>query len=136
VSGNTSNATLSHPVCQHDMHKFTFQSSKIYWPICQLPKEFKFSLELHGRTGGGVPGQSFMTERSQSFACHRIHQTTFGTRRFADRGFGDSLVDGVISRLRRPVSEGSIGPKGCVGSVCCSMLTKLQSLFCLPKIEL
>jgi hypothetical protein len=113
-----------------------FDRQKFKWPIRQLPKEFRFTLELHGWIGGGVPGQSFVTKRSQSFASHRIHQATFDSRRFAGRGSGDSLVDDVVARLWRPVSVGSIRPKGCVGSVCCTMLTKLQSLFCLPKLEL
>jgi hypothetical protein len=113
-----------------------FDHQKFKWPICQLPKEFRFSLKLRSQIGGGVPGQSFVTKRSQSFTSHRIHQATFDSRRFADTGSGDSLVDGVVARLRWPVSEGSIRPKSCVGSVCCAMLTKLQSLFCLPKIEL
>jgi hypothetical protein len=109
-----------------------FDRQKFKWPICQ----FRFSLELLSWIGGGVPGQSFVTKRSQSFASHRIHQATFDSRRFADKGSENSLIDGIVVRLRRPISKGSIRPKSCVGSMCCAMLTKLQSLSCLPKIEL
>jgi hypothetical protein len=81
-------------------------------------------------------GQSFMMKRSQSFASYRIHKATFGIRRFTDRGSGDSLVDSIITHLRRPVSVGSEGPKGRLKSMGRLLLTKHQGLFRLSKIEL
>jgi hypothetical protein len=77
-----------------------------------------------------------MMKRSQSFTGHRIHKATFGIRRFTDRGSEDSLVISISARLRRPVPVGSVGPKGCIRSMGRPVLTKLQGLFRLSKIEL
>jgi hypothetical protein len=81
-------------------------------------------------------GQSFMTERSQSFAGYRIHEATLGIRRFMDRGSGDSLVISISSCSWRPVSVGSVRSEGCVRSMGRPVFTKLQGLFRLPKIKL
>jgi hypothetical protein len=57
-------------------------------------------------------------------------------KRFAYRGSRDSLFNGVIACSRWPISRGSVRPQSCVGTMRLAMLTKLQSLFHLPKMEL
>jgi hypothetical protein len=113
-----------------------FNYQELEWPLCQFPKEFGFILNLRGRISSGITGQSFVTERSQGFAGHRIHVGTFGISCFTDRGAGDSLVISTSSCLWRPVPIGTVSSKSCVRSMGRPMLTKLQGLFRLSKIEL
>jgi hypothetical protein len=68
------------------------------------------NLALLGRIRSRVPGQSFVTKGSQSFASYRVHQATFVPRCFADRGPRDSLINGVVACFRLPISKGSIRP--------------------------
>jgi hypothetical protein len=73
---------------------------------------------------------------SQCLSSDGIHQAAFVLRFFANRGSRDSLLSGVTARSRWPVSRGSVRPQSRVGTMHRAMLTKLQSLFRLPKMEL
>jgi hypothetical protein len=83
-----------------------YNCQKFKWPTCH----FSFSLAVLGQIRSRVPGQSFVTKGSQSFTSDGIHQATFVPRSFASRGSRDSLFNGVVACLRRPISRGSVRP--------------------------
>jgi hypothetical protein len=105
--GKAFSATLSQPARQTQYAQIYITSvRKFKWPTCQL----SFSLALLGRIRNRVSGHSFVMKRSQSFASHRIPRVSFDLSRFTSRGSRDSLFDGVVACLLRPISEGSIRP--------------------------
>jgi hypothetical protein len=65
-----------------------------------------------------------------------IHLTAFVLRCFANRGSGDCLLRGIVICFRWPIPRGSVRPQSCVRTMRHAMLSKLQSLFSLPKMEL
>jgi hypothetical protein len=82
------------------------------------------------------PGQSFAPKGSQCLSSDGIHQAAFALRCFANRGPRDSLLSGIIACSRWPIPRGSVRPQSRVGTMRRAMLMKLQSLFCLPIMEL
>jgi hypothetical protein len=107
VLGKAFSATLSQPIRQTRYAQIYITSVKKFkWPTCQL----SFSLAILVWSRSRVLGQFFVTKGSQSFASHRIHQAAFDLSHFASRGSRDSLINGVIACLRRPITKGSIRP--------------------------
>jgi hypothetical protein len=106
VSGKAYSATIPQLVRQIQYAKFTSQVSKIQVAGMLI----KFQPSITRLIKSRVPGQSFVPKGSQSFASDRVHQATFVPRCFANRGSRDSLINGVVACLRRPISKGSIRP--------------------------
>jgi hypothetical protein len=95
-----------------------------------------FVLHLRGQIGGWIGGRRFVLQRSEGFTGYRIHLLPFDTYRFTNRGSRDDSHAFIDNGLRRPTPIWPIRSKSRLRAVCCTVLTKLQSLFRLAKIEL
>jgi hypothetical protein len=101
----------------------------------QFPKKVFIILNLCGRISGEIVGQPFVPQGSKNLTNYRIHEIAFGVGCFASRGFGDSLIVSACPGRWRPIPVG-LRSLGSVESVGRLMLTQLQDLFRLTKIEL
>jgi hypothetical protein len=131
IMGDAFSTTPSHSVHQpQDIQIYitTFKSLSGRHAI------LSFRLALLGQFN--APGQSFVPKGSQCLSSDRIHQAAFALRCFANRGPRDCLLSGIITCSQWPIPRGSVRPQSRVGTMRRVMLTKLQSLFCLPKMEL
>jgi hypothetical protein len=122
IAGQKLQATHSALGLRIQIHISTFKySSGRHTTLSPRPKHFLIGSKPKG---------------GQRLSGDWIHLTAFVLRCFANRGSGDCLLRGIVICFRWPIPRGSVRPQSRVRTMRRAMLSKLQSLFSLPKMEL